>query len=237
MLNTYIKNQGLSQTVIYNSNKKQNEFNEVNWNADYDGNNANISLTSNSNGKKKHYTVSLDNNDLANMLSLPSVNMPIDRRLAMDFNRPVFANDSSILKIELPEIEDLIDDMTASASDSASLGPKVASLEPKVASLEPKVASLGPKVASLGPKVKTSKQKSYLSSPLSNEEFIVPITIDDKTIDNYTLTPGKRHKHKKHHKTYKVYKKLKSSSARSSSKSNSSRRHKTQRKNTNFSLF
>ena len=230
MLNTYIKNQGLSQTVIYNSNKKQNEFNEVNWNADYDGNNANISLTSNSNGKKKHYTVSLDNNDLANMLSLPSVNMPIDRRLAMDFNRPVFANDSSILKIELPEIEDLIDDMTASASDSASLGPKVASLEPKV-------ASLGPKVASLGPKVKTSKQKSYLSSPLSNEEFIVPITIDDKTIDNYTLTPGKRHKHKKHHKTYKVYKKLKSSSARSSSKSNSSRRHKTQRKNTNFSLF
>jgi len=221
MLNTYIKNQGLSQTVIYNSNKKQNEFNEVNWNADYDGNNANISLTSNSNGKKKHYTVSLDNNDLANMLSLPSVNMPIDRRLAMDFNRPVFANDSSILKIELPEIEDLIDDMTASASDS----------------LEPKVASLEPKVASLGPKVKTSKQKSYLSSPLSNEEFIVPITIDDKTIDNYTLTPGKRHKHKKHHKTYKVYKKLKSSSARSSSKSNSSRRHKTHRKNTNFSLF
>ena len=224
MLNTYIKNQGLSQTVIYNNNKKQNEFNEVNWDANYDGNRANINVTSNSNGHKKRYNVSLDNNDLANMLSLPSVDMPIDRRLAMDFNNPAFENDTSILKIELPEIEDLIDDMNSSAS-----------LGPKVASLGPKVASLGPKVASLGPKVKTSKPKSYLSSPLTNEEFIVPITIDNKTLDNYTLTPGKRHKHKKHHKTYKVYKKVKSSSS-SSSRAKSSR-HKKHKKSTNFSLF
>lgn len=210
MLNTYIKNQGLSQTVIYNSNKKQKEFNEVNWNADYDGNQANISVTSNSNGHKKRYNVSLDNNDLANMLSVPSVNMPIDRRLDMDFNSPTFGNDPSILKIELPEIEDLINDMTDTAS-----------------------VSLGPKAASLRPKVATSKLQSYLSSPLSNEEFIVPITIDDKTIDNYTLTPGKRHKHKKHHKTYKVYKKVKSSP---SSRSKSSRPKKN-KKTTNFSLF
>ncbi len=222
MLNTYIKNQGLSQTVIYNNKKKQNEFNEVNWDANYDGNRANINVTSNSNGHKKRYNVSLDNDDLANMLSLPSVDMPIDRRLSMDFNSPAFEKDSSILKIELPEIEELIDDMNRSAS-----------LEPKVASLEPKVASLGPKVASLGPKVKTSKPKSYLSSPLTNEEFIVPITIDNKTLDNYTLTPGKRHKHKKHHKTYKVYKKVKSSP---SSRAKSSR-HKKHKKSTNFSLF
>ncbi len=215
MLNTYIKNQGLSQTVIYNNKKKQNEFNEVNWDANYDGNRANINVTSNSNGHKKRYNVSLDNDDLANMLSLPSVDMPIDRRLSMDFNSPAFEKDSSILKIELPEIEELIDDMNRSAS------------------LEPKVASLEPKVASLGPKVKTSKPKSYLSSPLTNEEFIVPITIDNKTLDNYTLTPGKRHKHKKHHKTYKVYKKVKSSP---SSRAKSSR-HKKHKKSTNFSLF
>ena len=209
MLNTYIKNQGLSQTVIYNNNKKQNEFNEVNWNADYDGNQANISVTSNSNGDKKRYNVSLDNNDLANMLGVPSVNMPIDRRLDMDFNSPTFGNDPSILKIELPEIEDLINDMTSSP------------------------ASLRPKVASLSPKVASSKLQSYLSSPLSNEEFIVPITIDDKTIDNYTFTPGKRHKHKKDHKTYKVYKKVKSSP---SSRSKSSRQKK-RKENRSFSLF
>ena len=209
MLNTYIKNQGLSQTVIYNNNKKQKEFNEVNWNADYDGNQANISVTSNSNGDKKRYNVSLDNNDLANMLGVPSVNMPIDRRLDMDFNSPTFGNDPSILKIELPEIEDLINDMTSSP------------------------ASLRPKVASLSPKVASSKLQSYLSSPLSNEEFIVPITIDDKTIDNYTFTPGKRHKHKKDHKTYKVYKKVKSSP---SSRSKSSRQKK-RKENRSFSLF
>lgn len=202
MLNTYIKNQGLSQTVIYKNNKKQKEFNEVNWNADYDGNQANISVTSNSNGDKKRYNVSLDNNDLANMLGVPSVNMPIDRRLDMDFNSPTFGNDPSILKIELPEIEDLINDMTSSP-------------------------------ASLSPKVASSKLQSYLSSPLSNEEFIVPITIDDKTIDNYTFTPGKRHKHKKDHKTYKVYKKVKSSP---SSRSKSSRQKK-RKENRSFSLF
>jgi hypothetical protein len=56
------------------------------------------------------------------------------------------------------------------------------------------------------------KHNSYLSSPLPQEELIAPITIDDKTLNNFTLTPNKRHKRPKTHKTYKVYKKPKSSS-------------------------
>jgi len=60
-----------------------------------------------------------------------------------------------------------------------------------------------------------------ISSPLSNEEFIVPLTIDKKTIGKYTLTPRRKHKKPKTHITHRVYKKHKS---RSSSRRSSSRR-------------
>jgi len=49
-----------------------------------------------------------------------------------------------------------------------------------------------------------------ISSPKTNEELIIPLTIDKKTADKYTLTPRKKHKRKKSHITYKVYKKPKS---------------------------
>lgn len=84
MLNTYIKNRGLTQTIIRKNNK--NQFNEINWNADYNGNMANISLVSNTNGEKQYYDIRLDNNDLASMLNIPSVNLPIDKRLKMDLD-------------------------------------------------------------------------------------------------------------------------------------------------------
>ena len=84
MLNTYIKNRGISQTIIHDNNK--NHFNQVNWDADYDGDVANISVNSNTDGKRKEFNISLDNQDLANLLNIPSVNIPIDKRLKMDFN-------------------------------------------------------------------------------------------------------------------------------------------------------
>ncbi len=81
---------------------------------------------------------------------------------------------------------------------------------------------------------------SYLSSPLSNEELIVPISIDDKTLNQYTLTPNRRHAHKKTHKTYRVYKKPKSktSSSSKSPRSSSKSRTRTKSKRTsNFTIF
>lgn len=84
MLNTYVKNRGMTQTIIHNNNK--NHFNQVNWDADYDGDVANISVDSNTDGKRKQFNISLDNQDLANLLNVPSVDIPIDKRLKMDFN-------------------------------------------------------------------------------------------------------------------------------------------------------
>jgi len=86
MLNTYIKNQGISKTFVRNNNRKYT--NEMNWDTDYDGDVANIRFDENQNGLQRHYEFSLDNEDLANILNVESVNIPIDKRLEMDFNQP-----------------------------------------------------------------------------------------------------------------------------------------------------
>ena len=76
---------------------------------------------------------------------------------------------------------------------------------------------------------------SYLSSPLPNEELIIPLTLDKKTVDKYTFTPKRRHKKIKTHNTYKVYKKRKSPSLKSKTKSKTkSLRKKTTR---SYSVF
>jgi hypothetical protein len=201
MLNTYIQNSGLTQTIIHNNNNKRNEFNEIKWDAEYDGKQANISLDSNSNGKKKHYNVSLDNQDLANLLNVPSVNMPIDKRLHMDFVAQKVKKEPIVLQIELPDLKtpQLIPRQPYVIKEPESM------FENDVTSLESFLESANP--------------TSYLSSPASNEELIVPITIDEKTSENYTLKPKKHHKDKKTHKTYKVYKKRKSPKSKKSKKS------------------
>jgi len=209
MLNSYIENKGLTQTLIRNNGK--NSFNQVNWNADYDGNIANLSLTSNTDGNKKYFDISLDNEDLATILNVPSIDMPLDKRLKKDFISPTFRHKPIVYQIELPKLsttelqhtkhsyinKDYIDSYTSRDTDK--------------------------------PIILVSKPTNYLSSPLSNEELIVPIAIDEKTVDNYSFTPRKRHRHKKTHKTYKVYKKPKSYSK---SKSKSYRI-----KSNEFSLF
>ena len=52
----------------------------------------------------------IQKNDLENILNVPSVEMPIHKRLKMDFSKPVFRHDPSMYKIELPEMEELQSD-------------------------------------------------------------------------------------------------------------------------------
>jgi hypothetical protein len=213
MLNTYIKNRGLTQTILHTNNR--NQFNETNWDADYDGNMANISVTSNTDGNKKSYSVSLDNEDLANILNVPSINMPIDKRLQIDFAESSLKNDPRILQIEMPYI---------TPSQLFHRQPEFVN-EADILMMDNMQKS---KV------LESAIAKNYLSSPLPNEELIVPITIDEKTLDKYTLTPHRRHRHKKTHKTYKVYKKQKSPKSKShkTHKSNSPKKHKSSKSKT-----
>ena len=86
MLDTYIKNRGMTKTIIHNNNR--NTINETNWDADYDGDVANVSLDLSKNGRNKHLDFKFTNADLANLLTIPSVNKPIHKRLKMDFKKP-----------------------------------------------------------------------------------------------------------------------------------------------------
>jgi hypothetical protein len=70
---------------------KQNDNNHVEglkWNADYDGNKANILLDVNHNGHVQHRKIQLRNKELgtlAKLLSVPSVNKPLEKRLFDDY--------------------------------------------------------------------------------------------------------------------------------------------------------
>lgn len=98
MLNTYIKNIGTTKTIVLDNNS--NHINEINWDADYNGEIAKISIDSNSNGESEHFDIKLDNNDLANLLNIQSVNMPIDKRLRRYFDD--FQYEPTNYFIELP---------------------------------------------------------------------------------------------------------------------------------------
>ena len=85
--NTFIKNKGITQTYTYNKRHNKLNASEIDWDAEYDGKQANISVNlQNPDGDKEHYDIKLDNHDLAEILSMPSINTPLDKRLIDDFN-------------------------------------------------------------------------------------------------------------------------------------------------------
>lgn len=80
----YIQNQGITQTIIQ-ENHHRPKINQIKWDADYDGHNANIVIQDN---QHNQVFARLDNNDLTRMLNHDSVNIPIDKRLHTDFGMP-----------------------------------------------------------------------------------------------------------------------------------------------------
>ena len=63
----------------------QRDAKEINWDVDYNGDNADIDLDIGSNGEMTHYKAVLSNEDLANLLNIPSVNEHLENRLQNDF--------------------------------------------------------------------------------------------------------------------------------------------------------
>lgn len=81
--NTYIKTTGSANSYVQQGMHRS--INNVNWDVDYDGRHADIDLDVGHNGESTHYKAVLSNEDLANMLNYPSVNMPLEERLYNDF--------------------------------------------------------------------------------------------------------------------------------------------------------
>ena len=196
MLNTYIKNRGTTKTIIHNNN--HNAVNQLEWDADYDGNVANISVDLINNGKVGHYDVKLDNDDLAKILNVNSVKSPIHKRLKNDFKKGRFHHDPSIYNI-------YFDDFKSPAL--RPIAPMYINEEPETVSLNNLVSKYNPTV-SLDPETIDPEtiedqlleiavpKHSHISSPLTNEELIIPLTIDK---DSKSLGKHKTHRIYKHH--------------------------------------
>jgi len=204
MLNTFIKNRGTTKTIIHNNNK--NNVNLIEWDADYDGNVANISLDLTNNGNVNHLNLKLDNDDLANILNVNSVKMPIHKRLEKDFKKARFHKDPSMYNVYLDDFR----------------SPPLMPLEKELES-----DSFADEI------LQSLKPNSHVSSPLFNEELIIPLTIDENESEIPVIFTGNT-KRRLRPKTHKVYHRLHNSAAKgllSKTKNRHKfRKHKTQRK-------
>ena len=82
-MDTYIKNSGITKTIIHSNNR--NNVSEINWDANYDGEVVDISLDVDSNGDKGHIELQLNNEELSHILNIPSEKGSLDERLMNDF--------------------------------------------------------------------------------------------------------------------------------------------------------
>jgi hypothetical protein len=82
----YVENRGFTKTLVHNDYGEK--INEINWSANYDGDIANVAVKTNNNGKKQKYLFQLDNDDLEDILNVPSIDMPLEKRLLIDFQKP-----------------------------------------------------------------------------------------------------------------------------------------------------
>ena len=163
MLNTYIKNRGTTQTLINNNNQKL--FNQINWDADYDGEIANISVTTDTDGNKNHFDLKLDNEDLAKILNIPTINIPIDKRIQMDFDDSTFRNhNNNNNQIEIPNIKT----------------PCINRIRPMYNGFTSNNYSNKYDDGTIKELIQSIKPTNYLSSPMPYEELIVPLSINNK---------------------------------------------------------
>ena len=198
MLDTYIKNRGTTKTIIHSNN--HNTINETNWDADYDGNVANISLDLSKNGRNKHMDFKLTNDDLANLLTVPSVNQPIHKRLKKDFVKPesfkqVFLelepdHESSSASLDF---DNIFNDSTLNGStlNGSTLNDSTLNNNDKQVSSP------------------IQELLTHLSSPNTNEEFVMPF--QNNSLDSFKPVIKIVNKSSKSSKSHKRSKRSKSS--------------------------
>ena len=193
MLDTYIKNRGMTKTIVHKNN--HNTINETNWDADYDGSVANVSLDLSKNGRNKHLDFKLTNDDLANMLSIPSVSQPIHKRLKMDFKKPQSSFDKIFLEIANDSHSSSSSSDSDSDSDSDSESPLKHVDTPFYNVLDDNILQ-DKKVSS---PIEIQELLTHISSPMPNEEFIMPFqdySLDKQPVIKIVHSPRTKRHHK-----------------------------------------
>lgn len=101
----YITNQGETKTMVYNNNQLMDEK-DLKWNAKYDGKIADLDVNINNNGEKKKIIMEFDNEDLAEILNIPSVGEDLMKRIKNDYMRPRKNNNYPMVTLKQPDIHD-----------------------------------------------------------------------------------------------------------------------------------
>ena len=85
-MRSYIQNKGSSQTIVKtNDDDSPPHFNNVTWDADYDGRDVHLDVEVNENGHGYKVHADLDNRDLAKLLKTPTIEGDLKQRMLNDF--------------------------------------------------------------------------------------------------------------------------------------------------------
>jgi hypothetical protein len=213
MLSTFIKNKGISSTIIHNNNK--NYYNEMEWDADYDGKKANISLDINDNGSKGHIEMKMNNDEIAEILNIPSVDKTLDKRLHSDFltRTPKHIEEDRIIQIYIKP-KPILHNNYHVVKDSYEKHKKKVRFHNERNYNDELVESMEEILNPLS----SAQKYTHISSPTSQEQLLFPLNVANKR--------SRRHYHKnpKSHITYKIHRKHMSSPLKSS-KNRSGRKH------------
>jgi len=174
MNKTFVKNRGTTTfiTSIPGENfRNSDNYNKIDWDIDYDGKIANIEMDVNSNGESNHYNYELSNNDLEDILKIPSLKMPLEERLITDF---------PMNKCKLKHREPQINEQQPLFSKQIKYKPKsnhLSSLRRKLITSHPKTLRiiLHPKSRSkrtLSLRPRTSSRRIYSSRPRTSSKRI-----------------------------------------------------------------
>jgi len=92
----YIKNEGYEKITSLSKKSQKPETETLKWDSKYDGNEADISISSVSKeGKKGKLHMKIDNDNLAKLFSVPTVEIPIEDRLTSELSSirsPIFSS-------------------------------------------------------------------------------------------------------------------------------------------------
>ena len=81
---TRFQSQGFMKTMMSNGSIKN--VRDIEWNNQYDGKKADLNVMTNLNGKKQKYHIQMNNQEIERLLSQPSVEQRLDKRLIKDFS-------------------------------------------------------------------------------------------------------------------------------------------------------
>lgn len=98
MTKSYIKNVGRTKTTVRTG--KKSSVNTIDWDLDYNGKQANISLDVYDNHNREHYDFKLDNDDLDQLFNIPSVDKGLEDRLIDDFKKNTQQTDTPFAYLE-----------------------------------------------------------------------------------------------------------------------------------------